>query len=113
MTTSIIVITLTIQAAAWCDYLEEHARRIYGIVTSPEQEAAATLAERIKKLPNPFAAKDVYRRHWSGLPDTATVEAACRLLEDEDWLFMERGKFTGGRPTAARYWVNPAVLGEK
>lgn len=102
-----------IQAAAWCDYLEEHARRIYGTVMSPEREAAAILVERIHKLPNPFTAKEVYRRHWSGLPDTAAVEAACGILEEEDWLDKEPGKSTGGRPLAARYWMNPAVVGQK
>jgi len=102
-----------ILAAAWCDYLEEHARRIYGIVISPELEAASILAERIGRLPNPFTAKDVYRRHWAGFPDTATVETACQVLEDEDWLHKELGNSTGGRPTAACYWINPAVLGEK
>jgi hypothetical protein len=102
-----------ILAAAWCDYLEEHARRIYGIVISPELEAASILAERMSKLPNPFTAKNVYSRHWTGFPDTATVEMACRVLEDEDWLHKEPGNSSGGRPTAAWYWINPAVLGEK
>jgi hypothetical protein len=100
-------------AVTWCDYLEQHARRIYGTVMSPELEAASILAGRIGKLPNPFTAKDVYSRHWRGFPDTATVEMACRVLEDENWLRKEPGFSTGGRPTAARYWINPGAMGEK
>ena len=69
-----------IQAAAWCDYLEGHARRIYGIVISPEREAASILAERIHRLPNPFTAKDVYDKGWHLLRDRQEVEAACGLL---------------------------------
>ena len=31
------------QAAAWCDYLESHARRIYSMIVSPERQAANEL----------------------------------------------------------------------
>ena len=101
-----------IQAAAWCDYLEEHARRIYGTVISPEREAASILAERIHKLSSPFTAKDVYRKEWSFLKTRQEVEAACRILEDEDWGRMERVATVIGRPPLPRYWINPAMLGK-
>jgi hypothetical protein len=104
-----------ILAAAWCDFLEEHARRIYGIVISPEREAAATLAEKIEtgKVSSPFTAKDVYRNHWSALPDRETVETACMVLIDEDWLFMEPVKAVNHRPPLPRYWINPALRGQE
>jgi putative DNA primase/helicase len=38
----------TQQAAAWCDYLESHARRIYSCVVTPEIREAQELAEKIK-----------------------------------------------------------------
>ncbi|MEJ1382418.1 MAG: YfjI family protein [Candidatus Sedimenticola sp. (ex Thyasira tokunagai)] len=100
-------------AAAWCEYLEAHARRIYGMVTEPGRQAAAILADRIRagKLANPFTAKDVYRNHWSGLNDRGVVDAACMVLIDEDWLFVERSKSTGGRPPLPKFWINPAVGG--
>jgi hypothetical protein len=100
-----------IQAAAWCDYLEEHARRIYDIVISPEQEAAAGLVEKIKtgKVPNPFTVKDIYGKHWTALQDREAVEAACMVLIDEDWLFLEQVKTGKGRPRLPRYWINPVV----
>ncbi len=102
-----------IQAAAWCEYLEEHAQRIYGIVMSPEREAASILAERIHKLPNPFTAKDAYDKGWHLLRGRQEVEAACRLLEDEGWLRMERVRTETGRPPLPQYWINPAVRGQE
>ena len=100
-----------LEAESWCMYLEEHARRIYGIVTSPEREAASILAEHIRngKLPNPFTAKDVYRKNWQLLQDREEVEAASSILEDEHWLRMERIKHTKGRPPLPNYWINPKV----
>jgi hypothetical protein len=35
-------------AAAWCNYLESHARRIYGLVSNATLQAAATLAKKIR-----------------------------------------------------------------
>jgi Protein of unknown function (DUF3987) len=36
-------------AAAWCEYLESHARRIYSCITTPQMRAAQVFAERLKK----------------------------------------------------------------
>ena len=35
------------QAAAWCDYLESHARRIYSMIVSPERQAATELGRHL------------------------------------------------------------------
>jgi hypothetical protein len=37
------------RAAQWCDYLETHARRIYGLVNDLEIQAAARLASKIQE----------------------------------------------------------------
>lgn len=105
-------------AAAWCDYLESHARRIYGMIQSPEREAAATLAEHIKagKLDNPFTVKHVYDKGWYMLKERVEVEAACHVLEDEYWLICEKPRLSsnkGGRPKLAEYWINPAVMADE
>lgn len=103
-----------LMAAAWCDYLEAHARRIYGIALSPEREAASILADRIRvgKLPDPFTAKDVYKNGWHMLKGRVEVEAACAVLEEEYWLYKEHTKpprKQGGRPPLERYLINPAL----
>ncbi|MGZ4993370.1 MAG: DUF3987 domain-containing protein [Methylobacter sp.] len=100
-------------AVEWCKYLESHARRIYAMAESREQEAAARLAGRIKGgcLPNPFTTKSVYDKGWHGLCQPKAVEAACDVLIDEGWLLRElRAKPATGRPPAPEYHINPAVL---
>jgi hypothetical protein len=63
-------------AAAWCEYLESHARRIYGLVTNASQQAAAALASKIragKLADGGFTARDVYRQNWHLLNDRETA----------------------------------------
>ncbi|MBT9096405.1 DUF3987 domain-containing protein [Methylovulum psychrotolerans] len=99
-------------AVAWCGYLESHARRIYAMAESPEHAAAVRLAGKIKAkaLPNPFTAKDVYKKHWHGL-DKPEVDAACNVLIDENWLMMARKpKPATGRPPLPEYHINPIFL---
>jgi hypothetical protein len=102
-------------AVTWCDYLEAHARRIYSMSITPEREAALILARHIKKgdLPNPFIAKNVYDKTWQLLRNKEEVEAACRVLEDENWLRMERQPKNQqrGRPLII-YQINPQIRGE-
>jgi len=95
------------RAAAWCEYLETHARRIYGMQAVAEVEGAATLLQKLRRgdLQSPFTARQVYRNHWSRLSTPAEVEGACGILCDHEWLRSEtvRGN---GRPTVT-YTVNP------
>ena len=100
-------------AVKWCDYLESHARRVYAMAESPEHSSALRLAEKIKDkvLPNPFTARDIYRKCWYGLKDRLEVEAACGVLIDENWLRMTRKpKSETGRPPAPEYFINPFFL---
>ena len=101
----------TRQAAAWCDYLEGHARRIYGCLVSPELHAARELGEKItrKKLPAEFSTREIYLKGWSGLSTPDEARSALRVLEDSGWV---RPVVTGereGRPSE-RWQINPKVL---
>lgn len=98
------------QAAGWCDYLECHARRIYGCLVSPEVHAARELGERIRqgKLPGEFSTRDVYLRGWSGLSTPDEVRAALRVLEDAGWVRPAIPAEREGRPSE-RWHVNPRV----
>jgi len=99
-------------AAAWCDFLEAHARRLYQGVTQHSLFAARQLAERIKagKLPNPFTPHQVYHNGWIGLSTPDDVERAAEILEDLHRLRAERIN-TGkrGRPRF-HYYTNPGLL---
>lgn len=102
----------TTMAAAWCDFLEAHARRIYQGVTQHALFSARQLAERIKagKLPSPFTPHNVYHNGWTGLATPEDVERATDILEGLFWVRSER-IITGkrGRPRF-HYWINPKFL---
>ncbi len=89
------------RAAAWCEYLEGHARRVYASGENPPLEGARALLARIRKgdVKDGDAVRSVYRgRQWSRLSTSEEVNAAATLLEDYGWLRVEKAE-TGGRPT--------------
>ncbi|MFA5905803.1 MAG: DUF3987 domain-containing protein, partial [Desulfobacula sp.] len=90
----------TLQALAWGDYLETHARRAYGAVSQPEVATAKAIIAKIKKgdLPASFTSNNVTRPGWAKLSDREQVADALRLLVDYGWLWEER-TVTGGRPS--------------
>jgi putative DNA primase/helicase len=97
------------RACAWADFLESHARRVYGAVIASEVTAARALASRILKgdVPREFALRDVYRQHWAHLSTREDAAGAVEVLVDLDWL---RGttEDTGGR-RRRRFLVNPRI----
>jgi putative DNA primase/helicase len=100
-------------AAAWCEFLEAHAKRIYQGALDGDPSEAIRLAERIwDSLPNPFTIRDVQRKGWSGLTGNEEIRRAIGLLEDRGWVAMVEIPTTskGGRPTE-QFWVHPKLLG--
>jgi putative DNA primase/helicase len=104
----------TRQAAAWCEYLESHARRVYSCIVTPRLRAARELAEKIKQqkigADGFFSCRDVYLKGWTGLDSPEAVKQAAEVLEDAGWVrgvSAESGPY-GGRPSS-RYAVNPRV----
>jgi len=96
------------QAAAWCDYLETHARRVYGCLVLPELHAARELADKIirGKLAAEFSTRDVYLKGWSGLSEPESARAALRVLEDSGWVRPAVAEVGEGRPPE-RWKINP------
>lgn len=100
-----------LRAAAWCDYLEAHARRCYGLLTDDGLRAAQALADKVRqgKLIDGFTARDVRRNQWRNLTSDEAVQAALDWLEDEGWLRADEvggaGPGTGRRTW--RYFINP------
>jgi hypothetical protein len=96
------------RAAAWCEYLESHARRINGLINNPAI-AAQTLHSHLKDLPNPFTSREVRNKTWAGL-NSATIENAVTYLCETHHLkeVVEKNP-KGGRPST-RYYINPGVL---
>jgi hypothetical protein len=98
-------------AAAWAEYLESHARRVYSRGMSADYASAKALASRLVKgeLPAEFALPDVYRAHWAELRDRDEAKRAVDVLLDLHWL-RERTLQTGGRPRRV-YTLNPHIEG--
>jgi putative DNA primase/helicase len=103
------------RAAAWCDYLEHHAKRIYFAAFEGDPEPAQRLAERLKaSLPNPFAPYQVVQKGWRELDTIGAVERAIALLEARGWIYRHEvlpGP-KGGRPKIEIH-LNPRLLKEE
>lgn len=97
------------RAAAWCEYLESHARRIYGLATNLTAQAASRLAVKIQKdlLPSAFTARDVYRKEWALLDDRQVIENACDELVALGWLKTRRTPSSFGQKGKVEYLINP------
>lgn len=100
----------TLQALAWAEYLETHARRAFASVMSPEVTAAKAILEKLRRgeLSHTFAARDIYRRGWAHLSEREQVLDALQLLVDLDRLAVHV-RDTGGR-VATIYEANPRGL---
>lgn len=102
----------TTLAVQWCQFLEEHARRIYAIGHAAAVSNAKRLVSRILKgdLPSVFTARMVYVKGWAGLSSASEVAEPLDLLVSLDWLSeLDIRKVEGGRPTI-HYIVNPCVF---
>jgi Protein of unknown function (DUF3987) len=98
-----------LRAAAWCEYLAGHARRVYGLVEASKVNTARMVARRIAdgKLPDVFRTRDLLRKQWTGCTTGMQVDAALAILEEHRWLDgVEVGDPAGGRRTID-YHVNP------
>lgn len=107
-----------IKAAAWCDYLESHANRIYGIATEPDLDNAKTILKKIKagklvedgEIINPVKPGDIQRKKWAGLTQTESVKQALYKLEEYGYVRSKNITHeTGGRPSLV-FEIHPQVL---
>ncbi|MBM3775521.1 MAG: DUF3987 domain-containing protein, partial [Acidobacteria bacterium] len=104
-----------LRAAAWCEFLEAHARRCYGLLKDNGLRAAQALAGKLRRdeLKDGFTLRDVRRNQWRSLTSDEPIQAALDWLEDEDWLRGETigGTGPGGGRRTVRFRINPAVRG--
>ncbi len=90
----------TLRALTLADYFESHARRLHGSGRRIVVQAARLILAKAKagELPDPFTARDVYRREWTGLADAKATAEPLDMLAAYGWL-AEATLDTGGRPT--------------
>jgi hypothetical protein len=108
--------TATLQACAWCQYLESHARRLYALALDSGQMAAAALSKKIEagKLESPFKVRTVQRKGWGQLTDSAVINDAVSILEDAGWIRASAPTNVKGpgRPQDPQYEISPKVMGK-
>jgi hypothetical protein len=99
----------TLQAAAWCEYLETHAARLYSSAENPSIEGARALLDHVRKgdVSDGDSTRSVYRKHWAKLSTPEEVNGACSVLEEFGWLRIEAVK-TSGRSTS-RLRLHPSL----
>ena len=100
------------QAAAWCKYLETHARRIYGLMANVTVQGGKRILGKIKDgtLKEGFNAWDVYHQGWSFLDTKELAQAALDELVDTGWLrenSPSKPSQKGGRPMSPTYQIHP------
>src|SRR4029450_3148046 len=102
------------RAAAWCEYLEGHARRCYGLLADEGLRSAQALSDHVRRghLESGFTARDVRRNRWRYLSSEDAVRSALEWLEDEHWLRSEQvgGIGPGSGRRTYRYHINPKIL---
>lgn len=109
-----------IKAAAWCDYLESHAKRIYGMAIEPDIENAKTILKKIRagklvkdgELINPVKVRDIQRKKWAGLTQSGPIKQALHKLEDYGWMRSEVHQGATGR-TSLAFNLHPSLTRRK
>lgn len=89
-------------AAAWVEFLERHARKVYSDELDLGAGAAAALADRIEKgqIPDHSSTRDLYRHGWTGLTDPERVRAGLTVLVGVGWVrIVDVVDPAGGRPS--------------
>lgn len=104
-------------AAAWCQYLESHARRIYSLALNTQQAGAAKLAKKIKKkvLKDGFKLRHIQMKKWSLLTSKELIKEALDYMIEKHWIresIPPKIGNQGGRPVAPAYHVNPKIFSE-
>ncbi len=100
-----------LRAAAWCEYLSGHARRVYGLIEAAKITTARMVSRKLAegKLDDGFTVRDVVRKQWTGITTTLQAEAALGILEEHSHIQSLDDFNAIGRPTV-RYGINPQVL---
>ena len=105
-----VTATSALRAAAWCDYLSGHARRIYGLVEAAKVTTARMVSRRLAegKLNDGFTVRDMVRKQWSGVTTTMKAESVLAVLQENGHLQSLEDMPALGRSTV-RYYVNPQI----
>ena len=88
------------QAAAWCEFLEAHATKLYAGVLHADLQSAHALARKIEegKIMDKRSVRSIYRHGWSLVATAEEVDMGLVVLEECNWVRIEQIR-TAGRPS--------------
>ncbi len=93
------------RAIGWAAYLMSHAQRLYGAAINAPLLGARLILERQQKLPEPFTAREVRQKDWTGLGSQDAVNNALAILVEHDFIVgYEVAGERGGRPSTRYVW---------
>jgi hypothetical protein len=100
-----------LRAAAWCEYLESHATRVYSPTFDVATVAAKTLFDRIEAgdVDHGAAVRDIYNHQWSGLATREEAIAAIEVLEEHGWARRATVKPKGGGRPSEVIHIHPEL----
>jgi Protein of unknown function (DUF3987) len=105
-----VTATSALRAAAWCEYLAGHARRIYGLVEAAKVTTARMVSRRLAegKLEDGFTVRDLVRKQWSGVTTIMQAETVLATLEENAHVRPQESGNELGRTTIC-YFINPQI----
>ena len=98
------------RASAWCDFLEQHARKIFAAEINADLAAAHRLYQKIVDgdIEDGAKPRDIYLKNWSGLSSPDDVWSALTILEQHHAVRVIKQE-TGGRPSEI-IQINPQII---
>lgn len=108
-TTGAVSDVSAVLAVRWCKYLESHAGRIYGAATMPGMESAKEIIKHIRRgtVQDGVTVRELWRHGWSRLSTSDEAKQGLSVLQDYDWLTIEKTE-TGGRSSEI-IRINPCI----
>lgn len=99
-------------ALKWVDFLEQHARKLYG-VREGAPSPAIRLAEQIELglVRHGMSLRDLRRKQWAGLATREQCDVAVQWLERAEWLKVVEVQAEGGK-LSKRLHLHPDFRGE-
>ena len=103
-----IPLETTIQALAYIEVMTTHARRVFALGENRIFSLAQIVLGKIKtgKLGTGFTARELKRKHWSGLSSGELIQDALEVLTDYGYL---KTITSGETKSITKYHVHPAI----
>jgi hypothetical protein len=99
------------RAAAWCEYLESHAKRLYHPALMAPVMSAAALLEKTEDgaVEHRMTPRLIVKKGWEGLSSTDEVREAITILEAHGWVRLVQVKPRGGGRPSEQLFIHPSL----